>query len=51
MTRLREAMKRPEWIKSAEVLERIDNYLQSGTAFVYVQAPLQPVAEAEPAAP
>ena len=41
----------PEWIKSAEVLERIDNYLQSGTAFVYVQAPLQPVAEAEPAAP
>ena len=41
----------PDWIKNAEVLERIDNYLQSGTAFVYVQAPLQPVAEAEPAAP
>src|SRR5438309_5936745 len=41
----------PEWIKSAEVLERIDNYLQSGTAFVYVQAPLQRVAEAESAAP
>jgi len=48
-SRLRETG--PEWIKSAEVLERIDNYLQSGTAFVYVQAPLQPVAEAEPAAP
>ena len=41
----------PEWLKRAEVLERIDNYLQSGAAFVYVQAPLQPVAEAEPAAP
>jgi 4-aminobutyrate aminotransferase-like enzyme len=39
----------PEWLKSAEVLGRIDNYLQSGAAFVYVQAPLQPVAEAEPA--
>ena len=47
--RLRETA--PEWLKRAEVLERIDNYLQSGTAFVYVQAPLQPVAEAEPAAP
>src|SRR5947208_4193731 len=41
----------PDWIKNAEVLERIDNYLQSGTDFLYVQAPLQPVAEAEPAAP
>jgi hypothetical protein len=48
-SRLRETG--PEWLKSAEVLERIDNYLQSGTAFVYVQAPLQPVAEAEPATP
>ena len=48
-SRLRETG--PEWIKSAEVLERIDNYLQSGTAFVYVQAPLQRVAEAESAAP
>jgi hypothetical protein len=28
----------PAWLKDANVLERIDNYLGSGTSFVYVQA-------------
>jgi hypothetical protein len=38
----------PEWFRSATVLERIDNYLRSGTSFEYLQAALQPGAP-EPA--
>ena len=30
----------PAWLRTAAVLERIENYLRSGTAFVYLQAPL-----------
>ena len=30
----------PAWLRDAVVLERIDNYLGSGTSFVYVQASL-----------
>jgi 4-aminobutyrate aminotransferase-like enzyme len=29
----------PAWVKSAQVLRRIDNYLRSGIRFVYLQAP------------
>jgi 4-aminobutyrate aminotransferase-like enzyme len=32
------------WLRDAAVLERIENYLGSGTSFVYVQASLSPVA-------
>jgi 4-aminobutyrate aminotransferase-like enzyme len=38
----------PAWFQSAAVLERIDNYLRSGSAFAYLQVALQP--EAEPVA-
>ncbi len=31
----------PVWLREAAVLERIDNYLRSGLAFVYLQAPLE----------
>jgi L-lysine 6-transaminase len=37
----------PAWLQSGVVLERIENYLRSGTSFVYLQAPLQPVAAPE----
>ena len=30
------------WFRSAAVLQRIDNYLRSGTCFAYIQAALQP---------
>ena len=30
----------PEWLRSAAILERIDNYLRSGLRFAYLQAPL-----------
>jgi hypothetical protein len=40
----------PAWLRSADVIDRIDNYLRSGTSFSYVQARLQPVAEPEPTA-
>jgi 4-aminobutyrate aminotransferase-like enzyme len=33
----------PEWLRTAEVVDRFDNYLGSGIAFVYLQAPLAPV--------
>ena len=33
----------PMWLRSADLLARIDNYLRSGCAFVYLQAPLQPL--------
>ena len=32
----------PAWIRSATVLERLDNYLRSGVGFLYLQAALQP---------
>lgn len=32
----------PPWIRDAAVLARLDNYLRSGTDFVYLQAPLRP---------
>jgi hypothetical protein len=35
----------PEWLRSAAILERVDNYLRSGTRYAYLQATLQPVAE------
>jgi hypothetical protein len=38
----------PAWFQSAAVLERIENYLRSGSAFSYLQVALQP--EAEPVA-
>jgi 4-aminobutyrate aminotransferase-like enzyme len=31
----------PPWIRAASVVERIDNYLGSGTPFVYLHAPLK----------
>jgi Aminotransferase class-III len=31
----------PEWLRRAEIIGRIDNYLRSGLRFVYLQAPLQ----------
>jgi 4-aminobutyrate aminotransferase-like enzyme len=42
----------PAWLREAEVLRHIDNYLRSGIAFVYVQAALPPRAtssEVQPA--
>jgi 4-aminobutyrate aminotransferase/(S)-3-amino-2-methylpropionate transaminase len=36
----------PPWLRQAVVLERIDNYLGSGSRFAYLQVPLKP---AEPA--
>jgi L-lysine 6-transaminase len=38
----------PSWLRSATLLERIDNYLRSGTSFVYLQAPLSPPGQPEP---
>ena len=35
----------PAWLRSASVLERLDNYLRSGICFVYLQAALKPAAE------
>jgi len=32
----------PDWLRRAAVLEQIDNYLGSGTKFVYLQVPLKP---------
>nr|ADC36054.1 4-aminobutyrate transaminase [uncultured bacterium 213] len=37
----------PAWLQSAAMLERIDNYLRSGSSFSYVQVALQPTAEPE----
>jgi hypothetical protein len=31
----------PPWFRNATVLERVDNYLGSGTLFAYFQAPLK----------
>jgi L-lysine 6-transaminase len=31
----------PEWLRKAAVLNRVENYLRSGVAFVYLQAPLR----------
>jgi hypothetical protein len=39
----------PAWFQAAAVLERIDNYLRSGSTFAYLQVALQPVGE--PVAP
>ena len=36
----------PAWLREAAVLQRIDNYLRSGLAFVYLQAPLAEQADA-----
>ena len=38
----------PAWLRSAEVRDRIENYLRSGTSFSYLQAALQPVPEPDP---
>ena len=46
--RLRDAG--PEWLRKATVLERIENYLRSGSCFSYLQVPLQPPSEPEPTA-
>ncbi len=35
----------PAWLRSAAILERIDNYLRSGVCFAYLQASLQPVVQ------
>ena len=32
----------PVWLQEAAVLERFENYLGSGTNFLYLQAPLSP---------
>ena len=32
----------PPWIRGATVLKRLDNYLRSGIAFVYLQTAIQP---------
>jgi hypothetical protein len=39
----------PAWLRSAAVLERIDNYLRSGIAFSYLQADIRPASS--PAGP
>jgi 4-aminobutyrate aminotransferase-like enzyme len=41
----------PAWLHGAEVLLRIENYLGSGSCFVYLQAALQSAAEPEPSRP
>jgi 4-aminobutyrate aminotransferase-like enzyme len=38
----------PAWLRSAAVLERIDNYLRSGTRYAYLQVALQPSEEPGP---
>ena len=38
----------PAWFHSAAIMERIDNYLGSGSCFAYLQAALQPTAEPDP---
>jgi 4-aminobutyrate aminotransferase-like enzyme len=38
----------PAWFRGATVLERIDNYLRSGTSFAYLQVSLQRVEEPVP---
>jgi len=38
----------PAWFRDAAVLQRIDNYLCSGTCFAYLQMPLQSGVEARP---
>jgi 4-aminobutyrate aminotransferase-like enzyme len=38
----------PAWFRGAAILERIDDYLRSGSSFAYLQMALQPVAEPEP---
>jgi hypothetical protein len=35
----------PPWFRDATVLDRIENYLQSGNAFAYLQVALTPAAE------
>jgi hypothetical protein len=40
----------PAWLRKAAVLERIENYLQSGHSFAYLQVPLQQPSDPEPAA-
>jgi hypothetical protein len=40
----------PAWFRDAAVLHRIDNYLRSGSAFVYVQAALAAGADPRAAA-
>jgi hypothetical protein len=31
----------PAWLRSAAVLQRVENYLRSGLTFVYLQVPLR----------
>ena len=40
----------PAWFRAAALVDRFDNYLDSGVSFSYLQAVLRPVAEPEPAA-
>ncbi len=37
----------PEWLRGAAVLDRFENYLRSGSAYVYVQADLKPRSASE----
>ncbi len=37
----------PDWFRGATVLQRIDNYLASGTTFAYLQVPLKPTVESD----
>ena len=41
----------PAWLRSAVMLRRIDNYLRSGTCFVYLQATLRPSVAPMPTPP
>ena len=38
----------PAWFQGATVLQRIDNYLRSGSGFAYLQVALQPAAATVP---
>jgi len=38
----------PAWLQGATALERIDNYLRSGTGFAYLQVALKPATAQEP---
>jgi hypothetical protein len=41
----------PEWLRQANVISRVDNYLRSGIRFAYLQAALRRMPQPQPAVP
>jgi hypothetical protein len=41
----------PEWLRQANVISRVDNYLRSGIRFAYLQAALQRTPQPQPPVP